>query len=467
MNTTSLMGRLAQPLRDAKDKDKYDSDADETEPLISGERREILSTAEASSFDILSRRLNDMPASLCSGEYNKLALSIEGDEFQSFSVEEVTKRDLRKSWYQVFTAPTLFFGRVCRRLELRRARQNMIVDPTEETVAEIIKIRKTYNAVTNMIEQKYGLDTAAEVYRRILHRYQKKAKPLTHTRGAKLLRATEDAAARAQLQRLPKRTTVNIKNASKASLADLAKEKYLCVQGIIRSLNRVRQEVLADEVKTQIADLIGKLDRMTAIERAAAREDLAYSQVKMDREKERQSLGRYVTTRYLAVRRMAPAVDRKVLDQISLEDLKYGAADLRRWELETAPGENRQEAVKRIRQIFAGGFAGQLHLNGLGLTSLPDVFAALPYLGSLDLTGNPLRELPESLGASPRLVQLSLSTKDLNSLPETIVDGALDRVPYVLLDGQKGNGLVMSKRLEAILAEKYSSSKGYSSGWYR
>lgn len=94
--------------------------------------------------------------------------------------------------------------------------------------------------------------------------------------------------------------------------------------------------------------------------------------------------------------------------------------------------EKIDEAERRIRKA-AEASATTLHLNGLGLTQLPESLWKLSHLKNLDIHGNRLTNLPESIGQLSQLRFLSIRSNDLVALPESLCE--LNHLETLYFDG--------------------------------
>jgi len=79
--------------------------------------------------------------------------------------------------------------------------------------------------------------------------------------------------------------------------------------------------------------------------------------------------------------------------------------------------ENNSLTFDRIQQYIMGGGKGNLDLNNLSITSLPD---NLRVRGTLDLANNPITTLPDDLWVS---VDLILINTKITSLPKGLEVG--------------------------------------------
>lgn len=105
------------------------------------------------------------------------------------------------------------------------------------------------------------------------------------------------------------------------------------------------------------------------------------------------------------------------MDRMVVANPHHMSAEWDAWARNGAPGEQRQEAVARMRTWLENNQPDQpLTLNDLGLTSLPEHLPA--NLHTLDASNNELTHLPESLPAN--LHTLSAGYNELTHLPENL-----------------------------------------------
>ncbi|WP_062260957.1 leucine-rich repeat domain-containing protein [Endozoicomonas arenosclerae] len=126
---------------------------------------------------------------------------------------------------------------------------------------------------------------------------------------------------------------------------------------------------------------------------------------------------------------------------------------LQSWVDKASPDERnlRMQAVERIEFCVEKG-EKELSLDGLQLTSLPDMVGELSWLNILSCEDNELSELPESISSLSRLRQIYCKNNSLKSLPANFSD--MKRLEVIQLTNNQlesyPNGLSNLKRLEVF-----------------
>jgi Leucine-rich repeat (LRR) protein len=80
---------------------------------------------------------------------------------------------------------------------------------------------------------------------------------------------------------------------------------------------------------------------------------------------------------------------------------------------------DRKVAANDIME-FALNISNRLNLNGLHLTSLPDIFQYLTHLKTLPIRNNQLKSIPDSIGRLTNLKTLDINNNRLETIPEGI-----------------------------------------------
>ena len=128
---------------------------------------------------------------------------------------------------------------------------------------------------------------------------------------------------------------------------------------------------------------------------------------------------------------------------------------LQGWLNEAGPEErtSRQAAVDRISACVEKGHK-HLELNGLDLTSLPEMIGEIRWLNVLECRGNQLTDLPDSIGRLSRLRELDCDQNQFRTLPPCICDPGLSRLNILLLSRNQLESLPDNmeslKRLEVL-----------------
>ena len=111
--------------------------------------------------------------------------------------------------------------------------------------------------------------------------------------------------------------------------------------------------------------------------------------------------------------------------------------------------------LEGVLQLPMPGRIQEVHLVGMGLTSMPDGLLFQPDLSRLSLKRNALTELPDSIWAMAGLEALLLSSNQLAELPQTI--GQVTALRQLDLTGNQLTGLPQTiaglTQLEVLLLE--------------